>query len=92
MNSERLAGRVEALPRAYQDDATIDLLLSEAITTSAIEGENLDRDSVRSSLLSMITSDVLPNNSDQKAAGAAMLLVDVRGKWQASLTQDGKHH
>jgi len=88
MNSERLAGRVEALPRAYQDDATIDLLLSEAITTSAIEGENLDRDSVRSSLLSMITSDVLPNNSDQKAAGAAMLLVDVRGKWQASLTQE----
>ena len=59
----------------------------ELITTSGIEGESLDRDSVRSSLLSMITSDVLPKHSDQKAAGAAMLLVDVRSKWQAPLTQ-----
>lgn len=88
LNSERLAGRFEALPMASQEDATIDLMLSEAIKTSAIEGEDLDRESVRSSLLSLITSDTLPDNSDQKAAGAAMLLVDVRKNWQISLTQD----
>ena len=88
INSERLAGRFEALPMASQEDATIDLMLSEAIKTSAIEGEDLDRDSVRSSLLSLITSDVLPDNSDQKAAGAASLLVDVRKNWQTSLTHD----
>ena len=69
MNSQRLAGRFEALSMVSQEAATIDLLLSEAITTSAIEGESSDRDSVRSSLLSMVTSDVLPKNSDQKAAG-----------------------
>ncbi len=88
INSERLAGRFEALPMAYQEDAIIDLMLSEAIKTSAIEGEELDRESVRSSLLSLITSDTLPDTSDQKAAGAASLLVDVRKNWQAPLTHD----
>jgi Fic family protein len=88
INSERLAGCFEALPVDYQRDATIDLMLSEAIKTSAIEGENLDRESVRSSLLSLITSDTLPDTSDQKAAGAASLLVDVRKNWQAPLTHD----
>ena len=88
LNSERLAGRFETLPIADQEDATIDLMLSEAIKTSAIEGENLDRDSVRSSLLSLITSDTLPDTSDQKAAGAASLLVDIRKNWQTPLTHE----
>jgi len=86
INSERLAGSFDALPMASQKDATIDLMLSEAIKTNAIEGEVLDRESVRSSLLSLITSDTLPANSDQKAAGAASLLVDVRKSWQTALT------
>jgi len=88
INSARLMGRFEALPKAYQEDATIDLLLSEAIKTSAIEGEVLDRESVRSSLLLLITADTLPDSSDQKAAGAASLLVDVRRSWQSPLTHD----
>ncbi len=88
INSSRLAGRFEALPMASQEDAVIDLMLSEAIKTSAIEGEDLDRDSVRSSLLSLITSDTLPDNIDQKVAGAASLLVDVRKNWQTPLTHD----
>jgi len=88
INSERLAGRFEALPMASQEDATVDLMLSEAIKTSAIEGEDLDRESVRSSLLSLISSDTLPDNSDQKAAGAALLLVDIRKNWQTPLTHD----
>ena len=89
LNSERLAGSFDALPMASQADATIDLMLSEAIKTSAIEGEDLDRESVRSSLLSLITSDTLPDISDHKAAGAASLLVDVRKNWQqTSLTHE----
>lgn len=88
INSERMAGRFEALPVAYQEDATLDLMLSEAIKTSAIEGEKLDRESVRSSLLSLITSDTLPDTADQNAAGAASLLVDVRNNWQTPLTHN----
>lgn len=88
VKSERLTGRFEALPKAYLEDATIDLMLSEAIKTNAIEGEVLDRESVRSSLLSLITSDTLPESSDQKAAGAASLLVDVRKNWRTPLTHE----
>ena len=53
-----------------------------------IEGEELDRESVRSSLLSLITSDTLPETSDRQAVGAASLLVDVRKHWEASLTHE----
>jgi len=86
LNSERLMGRLEALPKVYQEDVTIDLLLSEAIKTSAIEGEMLDRKSVRSSLLSLISDDVIPDASDRNAAGAASLLVDVRKRWGEPLS------
>ena len=48
--ADRLTGRVESLPEPDQADALIDLMLSEAIKASSIEGEYLDRDSVRSSL------------------------------------------
>ncbi len=71
-----------------RQEATINLMLSEAIKTNAIEGEVLDRASVRSSLLSLISSDTLPDNSDQIALGAASLLVDVRTNWQTPLSHD----
>ena len=84
--SERLAGLFEALPNNSRVDATIDLMLSEAIKTNAIEGEHLDRMSVRSSLLSLMASDSIPENTDQKAVGAACLLVDVRQNWDQPLS------
>ncbi len=88
IGSERLAGRFDALSMTSQKDALVHLMLSEAIKTSAIEGENLNRDSVRSSLLSLITSDTLSDNADPQSAGAASLLVDVRKNWQDVLTHD----
>ena len=72
----------------YQSDAVVDLMLSEAITTSAIEGETLDRDSVRSSLLQLIGKEAVSPNSDEKAAGAASLMVDVRKQWDQPLTHE----
>jgi len=88
IKSERLMGRVEALSDQYQQDTIIDLMLSEAIKTNEIEGEKLDRSSVRSSLLALMTSDSKMLSSDQKATGAASLLVDVRNNWSKSLTHD----
>ncbi len=86
--AERLSGRIEGMASNYQSDAIVDLMLSEAITTSAIEGETLDRDSVRSSLLNLIGIEAASPNSDEKAAGAAALMVDVREKWQKPLDHD----
>lgn len=86
LKSERLMGRMEALPADLQTDAVIGLMLSEAIKTSAIEGESLDRDSVRASLLQLIAQDtVAPRHQDKKAAGAAALMVDVRKHWAEPL-------
>lgn len=87
-SAERLSGRIEGMPGNYQSDAVVDLMLSEAITTSAIEGETLDRDSVRSSLLYLIGAEVASPNSDEKSVGAAALMVDVREKWYQPLNHD----
>ena len=77
-SAERIAGQVEALSSSNQKNAVVNLMLSEAITTSAIEGENLDRDSVRSSLLKLVSHEAIAAGTNDKAAGAAALIVDVR--------------
>jgi len=50
LKSGQLLGAWQHLNPDQKDQAKIDLLSAEAVTTSAIEGEILDRDSVRSSL------------------------------------------
>ena len=88
--AERLFGNVEVMGDEGRTDTKIELMLSEAIATSAIEGENLDRDSVRSSLLAHFGKVVgkAKTSGDLKAAGAASLMVDVRGKWDRPLTHE----
>ena len=88
--AERLSGNVEAMSDESRTDSEIALMLSEAIATSAIEGENLDRDSVRSSLLAHFGRVVAKTKArgDLKATGAASLIVDVRSKWDRPLTHE----
>lgn len=82
-------GTVDALPASYQTDATVSLMLSEAIKTSAIEGEMLDRESVRSSIMQLIAKDsTAPTHKDTKAVGAAALMVDVRNEWNSPLSDE----
>ncbi len=90
--AERLSGRVEALSNAYQTDAHIALMLSEVIATSAIEGERLDRDSVRSSLLRHFGEIVGAQHDDDRAAGATELILDVRRNWHRPLSHDRLGH
>lgn len=86
--AERLSGRFEALSDAYQTHAQVALMLSEVIATSAIEGENLDRDSVRSSLLRHFGEVVGRHQHDDRAAGATELIVDVRRHWHRPLSHE----
>lgn len=69
-----------------RDDTAIELMLSEAIATNAIEGENLDRDSVRSSLLAHFGRATAEPGRDLKAEGAASLIVETRRNWDRPLT------
>lgn len=48
--SSHLAGRKAELGLAQRDQATLQALTQAVITTSAIEGETLDLDAVRSSI------------------------------------------
>ena len=62
-NASAFAGRVEALSAHNQENAVVDLMLSEAITTSAIKGENLDRDLVRLALLKLLGRETIKERS-----------------------------
>ncbi len=86
---ERLAGRVEALSDANQTAASVDLMLSEVLASYAIEGEKLDRDSVRSSLLAhfgRVVGDT--KHANDKASAAAELIVNVRQNWNRPLSHE----
>ena len=103
--AEQLAGRIARLPLDHQEEALVDLLVSEAIKTSAIEGEQLDRASVRSSIMAHIG--LAPQASvsrDPRADGIAALMVSVRqhfemplddallGTWQTMVIPDVPSH
>jgi Fic family protein len=49
-NSGQLIGSIQHLNKAHQEAIKIDILSQEAVSTSSIEGEILDRDSVQSSI------------------------------------------
>ncbi len=44
----KMKGLLEAMPEEVQKESIIDIMVSEAVKTSAIEGENLSRSDVRS--------------------------------------------
>ena len=86
---ERLFGQVDALSGANQTEASVDLMLSEVLASYAIEGETLDRDSVRSSLLrhfGRVVSDT--PHAGAAAAAAADLIVSVRRNWDRPLSHE----
>ncbi len=87
--ADRLIGSVEALSGEAQAETIVDLLVSEAIKTSSIEGEELDRESVRSSIKAYLGFAPKGTQSrDPKAAGVAALMVDVRKHWNDPLTEE----
>ncbi len=87
--AERTFGRLEGLSQQHQDNAFIDLMVSEAITTSAIEGEQLNRASVQSSIKAFIGLTQIHHRSyDPKEEGIAALMVSVHHHWNQALTED----
>ncbi|MDH5228884.1 MAG: Fic family protein [Gammaproteobacteria bacterium] len=81
-------GIMKSLPGTIQTDAVIDIMVSEAIKTSAIEGENLSRSDVMSSIRHNLGLDASPSLAvDRRAKGVADLMVDVRHSFQDPLTE-----
>jgi Fic family protein len=85
----RISGLHDALPQKDQTETTIDMMVSEALKTSEIEGEYLDRPDIMSSIRNNlgVSSNTL-QTKDKKAEGIAELMVDVRNSYAENLTKE----
>ncbi|MBA3953909.1 Fic family protein [Candidatus Dependentiae bacterium] len=84
-----LSDKLGCLPYNLKVDTTVNLMTSEAIKTSEIEGEKLNIQEVRSSLRNQLG---LSKNSepvnDPRAIGIAQLMIAVRGNYAQPLTKE----
>ncbi len=89
LEASRLVGEVKHLSNANKSDALIDLMVSEAVKTSQIEGEKYDREDVRSSIRNQLGLSLTPENvRDPNANGIAALMISVRDHFAEPLTAE----
>ncbi len=82
-----LLTKVSSLGFTLNREAQVDILTEEALTTSAIEGERLNRDSVRSSVarhLGLPTAGLAPAN--RSVDGLIEVLLDATQRYETPLT------
>jgi Fic family protein len=82
-------GILKTMPEGLQTETMLNMMVSEAIKTSEIEGEYLSRQDV----ISSIRNNLNLNNSinpvkDKKARGAGELMVAVRNSFASLLTEE----
>ena len=84
-----LAGRMADLGLAQRDQATLQVLTQEVITTSAIEGERLDLDAVRSSMARKLGLDIgALAPSDRHVDGVVDVVLDATRNFDQPLTPE----
>ncbi|MDH5564297.1 MAG: Fic family protein [Nitrospirota bacterium] len=82
------SGLLKGLPEDMQTEAIIDMMVSEAIKTSEIEGEYLSRKDVMSSIRKNLgVGGAIAQVSDKRAEGAGALMIDVRNSFPEPLSQ-----
>lgn len=82
----QLAGMAGAVAGDVQAEEALDALLSNIVTSSAIEGERLDVGSVRSSLARHLgLEEASPRRSTPRSEGLAKLMLDASGHAEAAL-------
>lgn len=83
-----LSGRLAGVNEAEKREALIDLMVTEAIRTSQIEGEHYDRDDVRSSIRNQLGLASLPEPvRDPRANGISALMISAREAFNRPLTE-----
>lgn len=81
-----LIGNVAHLQEEDKTAALIDLMVAEAVRTSQIEGENLDRQDVRSSIRNQLGLNPIPEPvRDPRANGISALMISARQKFNTPL-------
>ncbi len=84
-----LLGRMEALGFDLLDEAHLHTLTEDVVKSSEIEGEDLDRDQVRSSIARRLGMDVggfVP--ADRDVEGVVEMMLDATGNYDEPLTED----
>lgn len=85
--SGELHGTLQMLPEEARNQAEIDTMIAEAVQSSAIEGEFLDREDVMSSIRNHLGLNPTPTRiRDRASGGAGQLEVAVRNTWRRPLT------
>lgn len=87
-----IIGSSEHLSNEDKQDLFIQLLSSEAVDTSLIEGEHLNRDSVQSSIKKELGLSVDINKSTPAEKSIAMMMVDLYRNIDDPLTHDTLWH
>ena len=85
----RLLGRMEALGFELRSEANLRTLTEDVIKSSEIEGENLQRDQVRSSIARQLGMDVeglIP--ADRHVEAVVEMMLDATGNYDLPLTED----
>lgn len=88
----QLLGRVASLGLEHSLEAQAEVLAAEVLETSAIEGKNLDVDSVRSSVARRLgLPEVGLSKQDRYTEGLVDVLLDATTNYQQALTQERLH-
>lgn len=84
-----VSGMLKSMPDDLEVEAMINIMVTEAIKTSEIEGEYLSRQDVVSSIKRNLgLGDNTDLIKDKKAQGAAELMIDVRKTYADALTEE----
>lgn len=85
----RLSGLMEGLEEVDRIETVIDLMVAEALKTSEIEGEYLNKKEVASSIRrQMGLKYEIENLKDRRAEGIAELMIEVRKHYQVPLSEE----
>lgn len=83
----QISGLLAALPPHIKERSVIDIMVTEAVKTYAIEGEYLSRDDVLSSIRNHLGLNRFPERiKDKRAEGVARLMIAVREHYQEELS------
>ncbi|MEO6757848.1 MAG: DUF4172 domain-containing protein, partial [Saprospiraceae bacterium] len=89
----RLNGMLLALPEGLRNDAVVDMMTLEALKSSAIEGEFISRQDVKSSIRNHLGLNLMPETvHDQRAQGLGEMMAAVRDSFAAPLTETTLFH
>ena len=84
-----LGGILKALPEELRLEAVVDIMTAEALKTSEIEGEFIERSDVKSSILNNLGLTEKPKPVyDLRAKGLGKLMAAVRNTYAEELTQE----